>query len=122
VEPATAILFVYGSLKRGHRNHRLIADQEYLGEAATEPRYRVIDLGRYPGLIRDDADGLAVRGELWAVGPDRLRELDDFEGGEGLWARGPVAIPGREGVEAYFWTGAVPPFAASGGRWPLGSG
>jgi gamma-glutamylaminecyclotransferase len=114
-----AILFLYGSLKRGHRNHRLVADQEYLGETVTEPRYRVIDLGRYPGLIRDDANGLAVRGELWAVSPCCLLELDEFEGGEGQWVRGPVEIPGREGVEAYFWTGPVPPFTISGDRWPL---
>jgi gamma-glutamylaminecyclotransferase len=113
------ILFLYGSLKRGHRNHRLVADQEYLGEAVTEPLYRVIDLGRYPGLIRDEANGLAVKGELWAVSPCCLLELDDFEGGEGQWARGSVAVPGREGVEAYFWTGPVPPFALSGDRWPF---
>jgi hypothetical protein len=71
------------------------------------------------GLIRDDVNGLAVRGELWAVNPGCLLELDDFEGGEGQWVRGPVAVPGREGVEAYFWTGPVPPFALSGDRWPF---
>ena len=33
-----------------------------------------------------------MRGELWAVSRCRLLELDDFETGEGLWARGPVAV------------------------------
>ena len=63
----TILLFVYGTLKRGCRNHRLIADQRYLGVATTEPRYRLYDLGPYPGLVRDDAAGLTVAGELWEV-------------------------------------------------------
>lgn len=45
-----ALLFIYGSLKRGQLNHRVIADQEYRGDARTEPRYRVISLGKYGGL------------------------------------------------------------------------
>src|SRR5436309_9363098 len=106
MQAARTTLFLYGSLKRGYSNHRLVADQEYLGKAVTEPRYRVIELGQYGGLIRDDAAGLAVKGELWAVSRRRLLELDEFETGEGLWARGPVAVPGRDGVEAYFWAGA----------------
>jgi gamma-glutamylcyclotransferase (GGCT)/AIG2-like uncharacterized protein YtfP len=57
-------LFVYGTLKRGQRNHRLIADQRFLGEATTEPRYRVFDLGPYPGLVIDETNGVAVLGEL----------------------------------------------------------
>jgi gamma-glutamylcyclotransferase (GGCT)/AIG2-like uncharacterized protein YtfP len=114
-----AVLFIYGSLKRGHSNHRLIAGQTYLGEAVTEPRYRVIDLGQYGGMIRDDAAGLAVKGELWAVTACALAELDDFEQQEGLYFRSPVAVAGRAGVEAYFWTGPVPAGVRSGDGWPL---
>jgi gamma-glutamylcyclotransferase (GGCT)/AIG2-like uncharacterized protein YtfP len=115
-----AILFLYGSLKRGHSNHARVADQHYLGDAVTEPRYRIIQLGEYGGLVRDDAAGRAVKGELWAVSPACLAELDEFETGEGLWARHPVDVAGRAGVEAYFWTGAVPANVKSGDEWPLG--
>lgn len=113
------ILFLYGSLKRGHSNHHLMAGQEYLGEAVTEPRCRIIEVGRYGGMIRDDANGLAVKGELWAVDPQRLAVLDEFETGEGLWARFPVAVAGRDGVEAYFWVGDVPAGLRSGDEWPF---
>jgi gamma-glutamylcyclotransferase (GGCT)/AIG2-like uncharacterized protein YtfP len=116
----TTILFFYGSLKRGYSNHRLVADQEFLGDAVTEPRYRILHLGKYGGLVQDDANGLAVRGELWAVSHCCLLELDDFETGEGLWARRPVAVPGREGVEAYCWVGEVPDGVVSSAEWPLG--
>lgn len=113
------VLFLYGSLKLGGENHRLVADQAYLGPAATEPRYRIVSLGRYPGLVEDAANGLAVRGELWRVSRCCLLELDDFEGGEGGWVRRTVAVVGHEGVEAYFYDGPVPAGAASGAEWPL---
>lgn len=114
-----AVIFLYGSLKRGYSNHARVADQQYLGEARTVPHYRIIQLGKYGGLIRDDAAGLAIKGELWAVSAKCLAELDEFEMGEGLWARFPVDVAGHDGVEAYFWTGAVPADVRSGDEWPL---
>ena len=116
---ANTILFFYGSLKLGGENHRLVADQAYLGPAVTKPYYRVVSLGRYPGLVEDAANGLAVRGELWRVSRCCLLELDDFEGGEGAWVRRPVAVAGHEGVEAYFYDGPVPAGAMSGAEWPF---
>jgi gamma-glutamylaminecyclotransferase len=118
--PATTILFVYGTLKRGQRNHRLVADQGFLGEAATKPRYRVFDLGPYPGLVVDDANGVAVLGELWAVNECCLSALDDFEEESHTFRRELVAVAGRDGeVFAYFWNCPVPQGAASGSEWPL---
>jgi gamma-glutamylaminecyclotransferase len=119
VSDGRATLFVYGTLKRGLRNHRLLAGQQFLGEAVTEPRYRVLDLGPYPGLVADGANGLAVRGEVWAVAACCLAGLDDFEGVPELFVRGPVAVAGFDGVEAYFWNRAVPDGAMSGREWPL---
>lgn len=102
------VLFVYGTLRRGRRNHRLIADQVFLGAAATAPRYRVLALGPYPGLVPDDAAGVVVPGELWAVSDCCLAELDDFEGVPDLFDRRPVEVAGRDDmVFAYFWNGPV---------------
>ncbi|MBY0457689.1 MAG: gamma-glutamylcyclotransferase [Gemmataceae bacterium] len=116
----TTVLFVYGTLKRGHRNHRLLADQTFLGEAVTAPRYRVADLGPHPGLVYDDSDGLAVRGELFAVDACALGELDDFEGVPDLFVRERIDIPTRgEEVWAYFINRPVPAGAPTGDRWPL---
>jgi gamma-glutamylaminecyclotransferase len=119
VTSATTVLFVYGTLKRGLGNHHLLAGQEFLGEAETEPRYRVIDLRRYPGLIVDEANGLAVKGELWNVTATCIEALDDFEEAAGLFVRKPVRIPGRGLVHAYFWNCTLPSNARSGDRWPL---
>ena len=119
VTTSKTLLFVYGTLKRGLGNHRLIADQEYLGEVMTEPRYRVIDLGPYPGLIVDRALGLAVKGEMWSVSAGCLAALDEFEEVAGPFIRAAVAISGREDVDAYFWNRPVPADVKSGDRWPL---
>lgn len=115
------LLFVYGTLKRGERNHRLIADQRFVGKAVTAASYRVYDLGPYPGLVRVDVTGMNVSGQLWEVSDCCLDELDDFEGVPDLFDRRRVEIEHTaEPVMAYFWVGAVPPAAPSGDRWPLG--
>jgi gamma-glutamylaminecyclotransferase len=113
------VLFVYGTLKRGGRNAHRLAGQEFLGEAVTAPRYRVFDLGAHPGLVRDEANGLAVRGELFAVSEQCLGELDAFEVVPGPFVREPIDVPGRERVWAYYLNTPVPPGAKGGDRWPL---
>ncbi len=92
----------------------------FLGEAVTDQRYRVFDLGPHPGLVVDDANGLAIVGELWAVNNRCLRELDAFEEVPGPFTREPVAIAGRQDVVfAYFLNMPVPAGTESGDRWPL---
>ena len=119
------ILFVYGTLKRGERNYFRLADQEFLGEVLTAPRYRVVDLGPYPGLVRDAASGLAVHGELFAVTDRCLAELDAFEDVPrqedvpGQFVRALIEVAGYEQVWAYYTNTPVPEGAKSGDRWPL---
>jgi gamma-glutamylaminecyclotransferase len=118
-ETGKTILFVYGTLKRGQRNHRLLAGQQFLGAAVTAPRCRVFDLGDHPGMVRDEEGGLAVRGELFAVGECCLAELDDFEEVPSWFVRDQVEVAGYEEVWAYFLNTPVPEGAKSGDRWPL---
>ena len=98
------ILFFYGSLRRGGTNHFRVADQTFVGEAVTVPKYRLLDLGRYQGMIRDDANGVAIPGELWEVDDFTLGELDSFEGPD--YPRRPIEIVGRAGVQGYLWKGS----------------
>jgi len=114
------ILFVYGTLKRGLANHHLIAEEHFIGEGVTAPRYRVIDLGPHPGLIVDEVHGLSVKGELWAVNNPCMVALDAFEEVPGPFIRALVEIEGwGEEVYAYFWNRSVPEGAKSGREWPL---
>jgi gamma-glutamylcyclotransferase (GGCT)/AIG2-like uncharacterized protein YtfP len=96
------ILFFYGSLRRGGANNFRVAGQEFLGDAVTLPRYRVLDLGTYTGMVRDAA-GVAVPGEVWEVDDACLAALDAFEGPD--YPRRPVEVVGWENVQAYLWGG-----------------
>lgn len=114
------IIFAYGSLKRGGRGNRFLATQEYLGEAITEPHYRLFDLGSYPGLVHDKDNGLAVRGELWEVDEATLAELDDYEYLGVLYTREKIAIQGTSRyVESFIYNKPIPENARSGDFWPF---
>jgi gamma-glutamylcyclotransferase (GGCT)/AIG2-like uncharacterized protein YtfP len=113
-------LFVYGTLKRGCKNHRHLAGQRYLGEARTAPGFRLYSLGDYPGMAADAQDREGVTGEVWEVSADALARLDDFEGvDQGLYRRGPVPLlaPFSESVDAYFYAGSLTGLAVLGANW-----
>ena len=74
------LLFVYGTLKRGERNHPLLMDEKYLGDTGTSPNYLLVDLGRYPGMVKKPHGGFSVQGELFEIPYSLLIELDKIEG------------------------------------------
>lgn len=95
------ILFFYGSLRRGESNHHRVAGQTFLRNAQTAPRYRLLNLGQYTGMVCDDIQGTSIPGELWEVDEMCLAELDAFEGPD--YPRRPVDIEGATGVQSYLW-------------------
>ena len=114
-----AILFVYGTLKRGGKNVGLMRGQQYLCDALTAPKYRIYDLGDHPALVTDPEQGLSVHGELWEVSGTALAKLDEFEEVPTWFNREPIAVldyPDR--VEAYFYKHVIPPNTPSANQWP----
>ncbi len=58
-------LFVNGTLMRGLALHDNLEGAEFLGEAATEPVYRMYSIDdRHPGMFEVDDGGVSVKGEL----------------------------------------------------------
>jgi gamma-glutamylcyclotransferase (GGCT)/AIG2-like uncharacterized protein YtfP len=115
------LVFVYGTLKRGLRLHYHIADQQFMGEANTEPLYELFNCGWYPGLV-ECRDGISIAGEIWEVDDAGLTILDEVEGvDEQLFARRRVALlepfDQRE-VFAYFYLQDVSNFEKCGPSWP----
>lgn len=99
-------IFVYGTLKRGHCRHQFLANERYLGEFRTAPRYRMFNVGTYPGLIEDVENGRSIVGELYDVSPESLERLDVVEAvDEGEYVRQPIILEtsDSEPVEAYFY-------------------
>ncbi|MEI6538299.1 MAG: gamma-glutamylcyclotransferase family protein [Planctomycetota bacterium] len=115
------LVFVYGSLKQGYALHALLQGQLHLGNALTEPWYRLFDLGSYPGLV-EWPEGLAIRGEVYQVDLECLARLDAAEGvAERLYARRKISLQAefeRREVQAWFWLNAVQGMQDCGVAWP----
>ncbi|MEJ7590484.1 MAG: gamma-glutamylcyclotransferase family protein [Planctomycetaceae bacterium] len=115
------LVFVYGSLKRGYALHTMLQGQLCLGNAVTEPLYRLFDLGSYPGLV-EWPEGLAIRGEVYQVGFDCLSRLDEAEGvAERLYVRRKISLQAEfrgKDVQAWFWLNAVRDLKDCGAAWP----
>jgi gamma-glutamylaminecyclotransferase len=115
-------VFVYGTLKRGQRNHGLLAGQPFVRDAVTEPFYRLYDCGPYPGLVELGPGGAAVEGEIYLVDDPTLEKLDELEAVPVLYQRGPVRLRDCElPVLAYYYVQEVSRFPECGRRWPAGS-
>lgn len=70
-------VFVYGTLRRGGTNHRLLQCAQLLGEHLTEPVFAMLDIGPYPGVVRGGET--PIRGEVYVVTPALFRQLDALE-------------------------------------------
>ena len=70
------LIFVYGALRKGASNDWRMKDARWLGLAKVEGTLLKIDW--YPGLVL----GLGgwVKGEVYEIGAELLKELDEFEG------------------------------------------
>lgn len=119
--PSSQLVFVYGSLKRGHKLHYLLESQLSLGTAVTQPLYRLFDLGSYPGII-EWPEGLTIHGEVYHVDSDCLAQLDEVEGvAERLYVRRRISLQSPiedKAIHAWFWLGSVAELRDCGTAWP----
>lgn len=72
------LIAVYGTLRQGNGNHRLIEDAYYKGTYTTEPIYNLYNLGGFPGL--KEGGKAAVVMEVYAVNLEEARRVDGLEG------------------------------------------
>jgi gamma-glutamylcyclotransferase (GGCT)/AIG2-like uncharacterized protein YtfP len=80
-------LFIYGTLMPGLRLQAEMQGAEHLGPGRVPGR--LVDVGRYPGLLQ--GDGLVV-GEVYRVSDDHLARLDAVED----------MVPGERGASQYW--------------------
>jgi gamma-glutamylcyclotransferase (GGCT)/AIG2-like uncharacterized protein YtfP len=75
-------LFLYGSLMSGQAANQLVKTLPGARRVSSGwIKGRMIDLGNYPGVLREAAGGERVRGEVWEFDsdPEALRKLDEYE-------------------------------------------
>lgn len=100
-KPSTFVLFVYGSLKRGFGNHRLLENlrAKFLGEAKSEPVFTMYSLGGFPGIIRNG--DTPVSGELYEVPSSGMSDLDMLEGHPNFYRREDIRLENGQVVLGY---------------------
>lgn len=125
VKNSATNIFVYGSLKRGYALHHLIAEQQFLGPAVTEDRYALYDCGDYPGIVKAKFNGVAIRGELYRVRLQCLRQLHEVEGvNEGLYCHEIIKLQkpfSNLQCTAYFYLRSTENLKNCGREWPAES-
>lgn len=89
----TTRVFVYGSLKRGFWNNAALEGQKFLGITHVIGQYEFVDLGAYPGVVRDVQEVRSIGGEVWEVDSDTLTTLDAIEGHPVYYKRQKVDTP-----------------------------
>jgi len=73
------LYFVYGTLKKGYSNNRILRDSEFIGKGRTVDKTALYNFG-CPALFFTE-DGLPTLGEVYAVTEDFTRvSLDLLEG------------------------------------------
>lgn len=78
IEKNRILVAVYGSLRKGFGNHRLLKNARYLGTFNSEPVYNLHDLGGFPGLKHNGNTSVVM--EVYKVTPEEAYNVDCLEG------------------------------------------
>ena len=75
------LLFAYGSMKRGFRNHYRLKNDKFIGQAKTKKKYCMFPAPsyNYPYRIEDD-HMWQLKGELYELTNTPIETIDEFEG------------------------------------------
>ncbi|XP_007198636.3 gamma-glutamylaminecyclotransferase [Balaenoptera acutorostrata] len=114
-----AHVFVYGTLKTGQPNHRVLLEgahgrAAFRGWGRTVEPYPLVIAGQrnIPRLLNLPGQGRRVAGEVYAVDEQMLRFLDEFEGCPDMYQRTrvTVAVEGAGGtLQCFVYTTATYP-------------
>lgn len=85
------MVFVYGSLKMGFPNHRVLqrANGRFVGTHVTDPNFTMVSLHAFPGVVLGGET--PITGEVYEV--DTLDPLDSLEGYPSFYTRGLISTP-----------------------------
>jgi gamma-glutamylcyclotransferase (GGCT)/AIG2-like uncharacterized protein YtfP len=93
------LVFVYGTLKRGEKNHHWLEGASWQGEAELSG-VLLHDLGPFPMAVI--GEGTAI-GEVYAVEERGLARLDELEGYPRLYDRQMLSL--NDGRQAWVYLG-----------------
>jgi gamma-glutamylaminecyclotransferase len=103
-----AILFVYGSLKKGFDNNRILNKAIYISKAQTVRKFAMYrsEEGDYPYLVKNKSL-YVISGEIYKIKrKDLMKKIDLFEGSPDYYLRESINVKTRSGNKrafAYFY-------------------
>ena len=104
IEPFNEFLFVYGSLKKGFDNHKLLDKYaKRVGKASTVGKFAMYEdsFGNYPYLVKEPVT--KVMGELYEIKrKELLDKIDEFEGAPEYYQRKKIKVKTHKGVNLAF--------------------
>jgi gamma-glutamylaminecyclotransferase len=97
-----ALLFVYGTLRRGFENHQAyLADAPFVGKALTRNKFALF-LDDFPYLLKNPAVSCIV-GEIYQVDEATLLHIDCLEGHPDDYQRELTAVLTEQGEAHSAW-------------------
>ena len=88
------LVFVYGTLRRGHGNHVLLKDSKFIDAGLTKDKYAMYHTG-IP-FVNEDEQVSNIFGEVYQVSGHILRMLDLLEGHPSWYIRKKVTVCGSK--------------------------
>jgi len=85
------MVFVYGTLKDGLSNNRLLRSATFVGRGITVHPYTMFDTGGFPVVFQETAKH-NVFGEVYEIDDDTLHSLDRLEGHPSFYERREVTV------------------------------
>lgn len=93
---------VYGTLKAGFGNHRLLSKADFVGTGKTKSPYP-LEVEGLPYLHDKEGVGENVTLEVYDVDPDTLRRLDLLEGHPSFYKRKVIPVSMSDWTTTYAW-------------------
>ena len=96
-------LFVYGTLKKDFHNNYLLKESKFLKDVITDDKFPMFMQWESFPYLKNENKGYRIKGELWEVDDEKIKELDYFEGVPDLYYRDTLKIDAKD-VFVYFMT------------------
>ena len=103
----TTTVAVYGTLKKGHGNHRLLSKSKFVGAGTTSMAYPMIQSG-IPYVIDEAGKGNRITVEVYRVTAAELRSLDALEGHPEWYVRRQKSVQLATGGTVSAWIYVIP--------------